>query len=134
MLNEPHFEANLAGGAPPRPSRTELRWSLLSAVGWSIASCVACSSAGLLLERYFQLADILMIDLIGVVAIASYFSVAESIASAVGDAVVFNDVFAPAPFALAMHDLKRLDRAGAVVELRMPVRRAFLEEESDDAI
>ncbi len=98
----------IANAAPMQAlgsSAARLRRRLVPYV-WGALTALLSTEIALTASRYLQLADIIMLHLIGVVLIATRFDLAVSIFTAILSVLAFDFVFVPPAFVFNMPDVK----------------------------
>jgi two-component system, OmpR family, sensor histidine kinase KdpD len=101
---------------PPRrsPARSGAKTSSgrgtlqLSGYVWSVVAIAAFAAFSGLVSRYLQLSDLVMINLLPVIAISTQFGFGPSLFAAALSALCFDFFFIPPVFSLAPSDLKSL--------------------------
>jgi len=76
--------------------------------GWGVAAVAAFAAFSGLISSYLQLSDLVMINLLPVIAISTQFSLGPSLFAAALSALCFDFFFIPPIFSLAPSDLKSL--------------------------
>jgi two-component system sensor histidine kinase KdpD len=82
---------------------------------WGIAAVAASTAVSALGSRYLQLADLIMIQLVGVVAISTRFGVGPSLFTAVVSVFSFDYFFIPPAFEFAWPDVQSLITFGVML-------------------
>lgn len=91
---------------PRRPSARLSERARWKPYAWGLVAVLVPSAVGNLALRYLQLADLLMLHLLGVVIISLRFGPRPSLVTAICSVLAFDFFFIPPPFAFAAPDLK----------------------------
>jgi two-component system sensor histidine kinase KdpD len=73
---------------------------------WGALTVLSSTELALVASRHLQLADIIMLHLIGVVVIATRFDMAVSVFTAIASVLAFDFVFVPPAFVFSLPDVK----------------------------
>ncbi|HEX4341012.1 MAG TPA: ATP-binding protein [Polyangiaceae bacterium] len=91
---------------PSAPSAKESHAGSASGYIWGISTVVLTTAFSYLVARYLQLSELVMINLLGVVAISTRFEIGPSLLTATLTSLSFDFFFIPPVFAFAPSDLK----------------------------
>ena len=88
------------GPAPPDPKARERR----TRYAWTVLACVATTACAAFLDRYFDLANIVMVFLLTVVLVAARWGRGPAVLGAVLNVLAFDFFFVPPRFSFAVTD------------------------------
>jgi two-component system, OmpR family, sensor histidine kinase KdpD len=88
---------------------------------WGALATLVSAEVALVARPYLELADIIMLHLIGVVVIATRFDMAVSVFTAVASVLAFDFVFVPPEFVLSLPDVKSVITCGGMLTVAVVI-------------